>query len=431
MSVRVLFDVSRLLSRTERRVPTGVDRVCLAYAEWLLDHPDVEMRAVRCLDDRLVAVDDDWFRACARRMREQWSGAFFDRSPTDHEARLLAAVRSPVRPGASVISPPPATDAKPSRLRVVKQYFRSRRRAETPEGDLYFNVGHTSLNTPDILAGLQAAGVRPVVMIHDLIPITHPEFCRPGDGPKHERRVRNALAHAGQIIVNSHYTAFELSAFARREGLQAPPIEVAHLGLEPVFRAPAPAAPAPPYFLHVGTIEARKNLAFLLTLWRRLEERMGDAAPRLVLIGRYGWENEAVLDHLERSPNLRGLVHQAANLPDQALAELIRGARALLAPSAVEGFDLPAVEASALGVPLIASDIPVHRELVPHALLIDPLDGPGWVSALEAATRVAPATPPPYSAPDWNQHFARVAERVGLTPSMQSPAPLAPGGEAR
>ena len=86
-----------------------------------------------------------------------------------------------------------------------------------------------------------------------------------------------------------------------------------------------------PYFVHVGTIEARKNLALLLTLWRRLEERLGERTPSLVLVGRYGWENEAVLDHLQRSPNLRGIVHQAANLSDEVLARLMRGARAVLA----------------------------------------------------------------------------------------------------
>jgi glycosyltransferase involved in cell wall biosynthesis len=81
----------------------------------------------------------------------------------------------------------------------------------------------------------------------------------------------------------------------------------------------------------------------------------------------------------------------------------------------VEGFDLPAVEASALGVPLIASDIPAHRELVPNALLIDPLDGLGWLKALEKATRHPPKAPA-YVAPTWDRHFARVAECVGLGP---------------
>ncbi len=177
---------------------------------------------------------------------------------------------------------------------------------------------------------------------------------------------------------------------------------------------------ARPYFLHVGTIEARKNLAFLLTVWRRLQETMGAETPRLVLVGRYGWENEAVLDHLQRSPNLRGLVHQAENLPDCALSALMRGARAMVAPSSVEGFDLPAVEASAMGVPLIASDIAAHRELVPHARLIDPLDGLGWLSALEDWTRNPPVAPP-YSAPDWARHFNVVQDRV-LSSSGGAPA---------
>ncbi len=250
-------------------------------------------------------------------------------------------------------------------------------------------------------------------MTNGLIPITHPEFCRPGDDEKHRARVLTTLHHASRVLVNSHYTASELAAFAKREGIAPPPIDAIHLGLEPTFLVP-PAAPTPrPYFVHIGTIEARKNLAFLLTIWRRLQERMGDTAPQLVLVGRYGWENEAVLDHLERSPALRGLVHQASDLPDSALATLMASARALVAPSSVEGFDLPAVEASALGVPLIASDIPAHRELVPDAQLIDPLDGLGWLDALEKATRHPPKAPP-YIAPTWDRHFARVAECVGL-----------------
>ena len=39
--MRILYDASRLMSRADRSSPTGVDRVCLAYAEWLLARPDV------------------------------------------------------------------------------------------------------------------------------------------------------------------------------------------------------------------------------------------------------------------------------------------------------------------------------------------------------------------------------------------------------
>lgn len=417
MTQDILFDASRLVSRTERSSPTGVDRVCLAYAEWLIARPDVRMIPVRSKHDQLVAVDPVWFGKSVRQLRRRWSGARSEPA-TDGETRLLAALNDDRAGAESVLSPPPAPELADRnatrRLRVWKQFFRSRRMAELPASQHYFNVGHTSLNTPDILSSLRDHGVDTVVLLHDLIPITHPEFCRPGDGDKHRKRVLTALTYASRILVNSEYTALELGRFAEREGLHAPPIDAIHLGLEPSFVARPTASTLRPYFVHVGTIEARKNLAFLLTIWRRLEEKMGDRAPRLVLVGRYGWENEAVLDHLERSPNLRGLVHQASNLPDATLATLMSNAQAVLAPSSVEGFDLPAVEACALGVPLIASDIPAHRELVPQAELIDPLDGLGWLAALERATLTKPAAPA-YRAPTWDEHFAKVARTLGLT----------------
>ena len=412
MSQDILFDASRLLSRTDRSAPTGVDRVCLAYAEWLMQHPDYRMVPVRSRHDQLAAVDPRWFRDCMADLRQRWTGGPSDRELNAEERRLFAALEAD-QPTTSVIgdAPDPHQPKTKKKPRVWKQYFRSRRIAAPPPAKLYFNVGHTSLNTPEILSSLGAQGIERVVMLHDLIPITHPEFCRPGDGAKHRRRVLTTLNHASRILVNSHSTADELQAFAERERLVVPPIEVAHLGLEPVFLKAEPSATRRPYFVHVGTIEARKNLAFLLTIWRRLQEQMGDAAPRLVLIGRYGWENEAVLDHLQRSPNLQGLVHQVENLPDTALADLMSGAQAVLAPSSVEGFDLPAVEACALGVPLIASDIPPHRELVPQATLVDPLDGLGWLKALEAATRQRPAAPA-YSPPTWPAHFQRIEARL-------------------
>jgi len=424
--VRILYDASRLLSRADRSAPTGVDRVCLAYAEWLLARPDVTLIPVRGRKQRLVAVKTDWFRGFVAELRTKWDGGGASSDP-EHEARLLAALTATDRPAASVISPPPEPVAvKPAdKGRVFKQFFRSRHGAALPAADLYLNVGHTTLHEPTALRELEAAGIERVVLIHDLIPVTHPEFCRPGDGDKHHARVANTLRHASRVIVNSAYTGDELRTFASREGLPQPPVHVAHLGLEPAFAAGEAVTTTRPYFIHVGTIEARKNLALLLTLWRRLEERLGADTPSLVLVGRYGWENEAVLDHLQRSPNLRGVVHQASNLSDDLLARLMRGARAVLSPSSVEGFDLPAVEASAMGLSLIASDIPPHRELTPDAELVDPLDGLGWLGAVERATLNPSVTPPSYAAPTWGEHFRIVAEAIGLSPL----SPLAGGAK--
>jgi glycosyltransferase involved in cell wall biosynthesis len=407
---RVLFEVGRLIGRRDRGAPTGVDRVCLAYDRWLRGLKGVTLIPVHTTRRRMTALEPRWVADSLDEVARRWAGD--QAAPASAEETRLRRALTGARPIRSLMGRP--DDAEPGRgRRTVERLLRTRPLPELRRGDRYVDVGHAPLDGPYGLARLRSQGVRPFVMIHDLIPVSHPEFCRPGEGPRHRSRVRAALTDAAGVIANSATTAGALERFAEQERLTPPPIVAAPLGLEPVFAAPRWAPDAEPYFVCVGTLEARKNLAFLLTVWRRLAERRGPVAPRLALIGRHGWENEAILDHLERSPPLQGLVHHAAELPDAALARLMAGARAVLAPSAVEGFDLPALEALSLGVPVIASDIPVHRELARGARLVDPLDGPAWAAAIEAACAAPPARPS-FAAPTWAEHFALVAKLAGL-----------------
>lgn len=405
----VLLDASRLLSRTERSAPTGIDRVCLAYAEWLIAHPHYRMVPVRTRKGQLALVDDVWFRKRMADLRHRWNGlALAEERPQDRA--LIDALCAPQVPAHSVMTPLPDEVPTGKKRRVTRQFFRARR-AAVPDAMAYLNVGHTGLDEPELLTSLAERNIARILLVHDLIPVTHPEYCRAGDDAKHARRMNHTLSLGTHIIANSAYTAHELSKFAKAQGLPLPPVDVAHLGLESHLSAVAPLKTARPYFVHVGTIEGRKNLAFLLTVWRTLAERHGANTPSLVLIGRYGWENETVLDLLHRSPALRGHVHQAEGMADATLSRLMLGAQAVLAPSSVEGFDLPAVEASAMGIPLIASDIPPHRELTPQARLIDPIDGNGWLKAIEDYTTAKPVVGQ-YNAPTWDAHFSIVEQRI-------------------
>ncbi|WP_292052305.1 MULTISPECIES: glycosyltransferase family 4 protein [unclassified Brevundimonas] len=411
----ILLDASRLLSRTERSAPTGIDRVCLAYAEWLIAHPVYRMVPVRSRKGQLALVDDDWFRKRIAELRHRWNGlARAEERPQDRD--LIAALCSARPPSRSVLTPLPLETA-PSKKRATRQFFRARRTG-VPSALAYLNVGHTGLDEPELLQSVKDRGIPRIILVHDLIPVTHPEYCRDGDDAKHARRMEHALTLGSHIIANSAYTAREIDRFAKARSLACPPVDVAHLGLESHLKAVEPLKTPRPYFVHVGTIEGRKNLAFLLTVWRHLAEKHGADTPGLVLIGRYGWENEAVLDLLHRSPALRGHVHQAEGMADATLARIMLGAQAVLAPSSVEGFDLPAVEASAMGIPLIASDIAPHRELTPQARLIDPIDGPGWLRAIEQYTQAKPVAAQ-YTAPRWEQHFSIVEQRI-LSPLATS-----------
>jgi hypothetical protein len=112
------------------------------------------------------------------------------------------------------------------------------------------------------------------------------------------------------------------------------------------------------------------------------------------------------------------------------LAALLRGARALLFPSFAEGYGLPLAEALALGVPVLASDLPALREVggtVPDYL--DPLDGRGWREAIldyadpRSAWRAAQmARLRGWQAPSWAEHFERVDELLRRVVGLRRPA---------
>lgn len=408
----VFFDATRLFVRGSRFSPTGIDRVVLAYARWLLGREDIRLQPVVTAGGRVwqasrtllagIVQGADTFRASARAeatVSSSWSA-------------LVAALESAPDAGTAPLRAGSVASQLPARalwhLNVLGRSIWQLRPVRTCTNSLYVNVSHTGLGDTGVLARLAGRGVRNIVMIHDLIPITHPEYCAPGAQSRHVRRMESILGHTALVIANSRTTADALGIYAREQERAVPPVKVALLGIEPDFLAPPqPLKTSVPYFVCVGTLEARKNLSFLLALWRRLAEQLGARAPRLVLVGRRGWENEAVLDQLQRSETAMRLVHEVSDLQDSQLAQLVGGARALLAPSFAEGFDLPVIEALSLRTPVIASDIRVHRELAVGASLIDPLDGPAWLDAIMAARD---DRGPAFRAPRWEDHFAALNE---------------------
>lgn len=424
----ILFDATRLLRRGGRRSPTGIDRVVLSYARWLTDQPGVTIIPVWTWGEKVIRITDRRFTAIMR--SAMIAGAPVADAPRHPQwAQLMRALSADGGPDPA-LRPPKVRrvygQVAYQRIRVGLRFLRSFAAMTLPSGAIYLNVGHSGLETARLLARLDKAGVRSLVMIHDLIPIAYPEFCGPGAAERHHRRMMTTLSHAALILTNSQTTAQDVREYADRHAMETPPILVAPLGLESAFeRSSRPPLAALPYFVCVGTIEPRKNLVMLLKIWRRLADVLGDSTPQLVLVGRRGWENETVLDHLQRSPPVRQFVHEIADLSDDELATLMQNARALLAPSAAEGFDLPVLEALAMSTPVIASDIPAHRELARNAELLDPTDGPAWFRAISEAIVRPPRRPAPFTPLTWAEHFRIVEQAITLTKSGAATASIA------
>ncbi len=354
----IVLDLSRLLSRSLHPTPTGIDRVEMAYARTLkrLIPNRLRFGAVHPtgLYGRLAPGAVEEFLDCTERRWESIGGS---ESPAEARGHAVKHCWS-LRPHAIA----PATGT-----RVLLQ------------------VSPHHLQHPRIVAGkLRRERARFVCMVHDIIPISHPEYARPSGPDRHWRRLQTIDTFADGILTNSNAT---LEMLLARPGAitRERPMRVAHFGVDARSSSIRPTGVMDrPYFVCVATIEPRKNHLLLLHLWRSMVEFLGpNQTPKLLLIGRRGWENENVIDILDRCPGLRDVVEERPRLPDADLRPLMRDARAVLLPSFAEGFDMPITEALAAGVPVIASDIPAHREVggdVPD--YIDPIDGSGWRSAV-------------------------------------------------
>lgn len=371
-----LLDVSRLVWRSwSRRLPTGIDRVCYAY--------------LHNFAERSLAVVQH--RGVARVLTAR------------HSDELFAALQLPDAAFRAQLA-----SIAPRALALAPRRIDGR-------GAFYLNVGHTDIDLASLPDWTRRSNVKPIYLIHDLIPLTHAEFCRTEAVERHRGRVMNALFSSAGVIANSRSTADELESFGRSHGIPIPPITASWLAGANLGSSDVVPIKAGQHFVCVGTIEGRKNHFMLLQIWQRLVERLGRAAPKLVLIGQKGAEAGHVDNMLDRGRGIRDHVMILSHCEDAELGRWISSAQALLLPSFAEGFGLPVVEAMALGTPVIASDLPCFREIgcgIPT--LLDPLDAISWermiVSFLENGPEKARQQRmlASYSPPTWGTHFAQV-----------------------
>jgi alpha-1,3-rhamnosyl/mannosyltransferase len=225
---------------------------------------------------------------------------------------------------------------------------------------------------------------RSAVTIHDVSFLRHPEFTESGNLRFLRTHIRRTAARADAIITDSRFSADEIAELLNVAPDRLHPI---HLGIDPGFRRPSDEALAAargrlaldaPYLLTVGTVEPRKNIAFLVEVFERLAGFDG----LLVIAGMRGWQDAPILRRLRESPRAASIRH-LDYVPDADLPALYAGAELFLTASFYEGFGLPPLEAMACGTPVVASDGGALAEVLgAAAVLRHGFDVDDWVAAV-------------------------------------------------
>ncbi len=248
-----------------------------------------------------------------------------------------------------------------------------------------------------------------VVTIHDTIPWNTGESIAPGF--YRDRLLPSAFRRCAAIITISHHSKRDI--ISRWPDLESK-VHVIHHGINDLFLRQMPARlPSylqelgidKPYLLYFGGTTPRKRLDWTLDLFQSI----GRDDVLLVVCGVSATDHATYRQNLPES--MRSHVVFTPFLAGEDMPSLYQNALAVLYPTLYEGFGRPALDAQAVGTPVLVSDVSSLRELVgPTSVALDPLDERGWLDACRAviARRIG-AVAPDEASRVWARQFSWAA----------------------
>ncbi|MEP4485955.1 MAG: glycosyltransferase family 1 protein [Hyphomicrobiales bacterium] len=228
----------------------------------------------------------------------------------------------------------------------------------------------------DYYTFLREQGVTVKFVVYDLLPISLSQYFPSGAGASFSEWLQIVASNHGAICI-SESVAKELEHEVAEHRLAVSDgfdIDWFHLGAdyqkeigeeESLALSQRSAWLAPlknrTLFLMVGTIEPRKGHAQVIAAFTELWAEGADVA--LMIVGKRGWSVDALIDSMESNQNYNESLFWLQDATDLELESMYLAADCLIAASEGEGFGLPLIEAAQHGVPIIARDIPVFREI--------------------------------------------------------------------
>lgn len=244
-------------------------------------------------------------------------------------------------------------------------------------GDILLMLDTSWVQFPDfypIFSRIKRAGGKITTVVYDLIPLHYPDTCHQVVLDIFSQWLNQAVHQSDQIICISKTVADDVSAYLDSIALSEqcrPKVDYFHLGADlPKIESESNVrsdtrqflkSDSNPLYLMVGTIEPRKGHAFVLDAFDQLWST--GVEMRLCIAGKEGWNVSEVTRRIRTHPKLGKTLFFLENPSDAEINLVYQSSTSLITASIAEGFGLPVVEAALHGIPVLASDIPVFREV--------------------------------------------------------------------
>ncbi|WP_410211974.1 glycosyltransferase family 4 protein [Aquirhabdus sp.] len=251
------------------------------------------------------------------------------------------------------------------------------------EGDVFLGLDLSAHLLPRYkkqLKGWKSKGVSIHIMVYDILPLTNPEWFNFRTYINFRRWIKVLVAFSDSAICISYHGKNELIHYlSQRFKSESNRLKVSVITLGADIEASFPSEGLPqntqdifleiakrPTILMVGTIEPRKGYLQTLLAFEELWRQGVDV--NLVIIGRSGWKTEVLQRKMRLHPQQNIRLWWFENGSDELLKRLYNVASGVIVSSEAEGFGLPLVESILHGLPVLARDIDVFREVAGNAV---------------------------------------------------------------
>jgi glycosyltransferase involved in cell wall biosynthesis len=226
-------------------------------------------------------------------------------------------------------------------------------------GDVFLTIGAfwAVSGMGRLLQRLKNSGAVVGIFVHDILPISDPEFFQTHDNKVFTKAVVEAFSFADFVLTSSSYNKASLASHLTGRRAKRPVIDIVPLAHR-LPKSPASGSAISEavsdlingeFVLCAGTIEVRKNPIYLFQIWKLMLQSGRANIPKLVFAGRSGWLVRDFIGQLEACDYLGGRVVILRNVSDVELDLLYRKCLLTVFPSFAEGWGLPVGESLGYG----------------------------------------------------------------------------------